>query len=97
MDDDVHPVQGAHEALAVAHVADEVAQVRLVESHHLHLVLFQLIAAEDDDLLRLFLFQQDLGELLAERACAAGDEDDLVFPVHVYSVLRVACFVIGNW
>jgi hypothetical protein len=66
MDNDVHAVHCAHEPLPVAHIADEIAQRLVVESVHLHFVLFQLIAAEDDNLLRLFFRQQGLGEFLSE-------------------------------
>jgi hypothetical protein len=64
MDNNIHAMHGADEAFAVAHVADEIAQARVVESADLHFVLFQLVAAEDDDLLRLFLFKQDLVNFL---------------------------------
>ena len=55
---------------------------QLFESMHLHLMLFQLISAEDDDLPRLFFVKQCLREFLAERTRPACDEHNLIFPVH---------------
>ena len=53
-------------AIAVTHIADEITQGRVIVSVHLHFVLFQLIATEDDDLLWLFFLQRDLRKFLAE-------------------------------
>ena len=92
MDDDIHAVHRADEPLAVADVANEIAQGRMVEFAHLHFVLFQLVAAEDDDLLRLFLGKQRLCELLAEGSCPTCDEDDLIFPVHDFSYMSLRVF-----
>ena len=50
-------------AIRVAHIADEIAQARVVVSANLHFVLFQLVAAEDDDLLRAEVAQQDVQAL----------------------------------
>ena len=45
----------------------------MVKSRSLHLILLQLIAAVDDDLLRLEILEHDLDEFLAEGSCAASD------------------------
>ena len=66
----------------VAHIADEVAQARVVEAADAHFMLFELVPAEDDQLGRMVLRQHDLDEFLAERAGAAGDQDDFIVPVH---------------
>ena len=52
VDDDIDAVKGALEPIAIAHVADEVAHRRVppIGKHLPHLVLLQLVAAEDDQL-----------------------------------------------
>jgi hypothetical protein len=45
----------------------------MIETSHSHLVLLQLIAAEDDQALRLVIPQENLGALLAERSGPAGN------------------------
>lgn len=82
MDDDIHTVHRADKPLAVAHIADKIAQRGMVESLHAHFMLFQLVAAEDDDFPRLFFLEQGLRELLAEGTCSTSDEHNLIFPVH---------------
>ncbi len=84
MDDDIDSMHGADESLPVAHIADEIAQAFVVEPAHLHFMLFQLVAAEDDDLLRLLLLEQNFCKLLAEGPGPAGDEHCLIFPIHEY-------------
>ncbi len=86
VDDHIYPVHGAQQAVAVAHVADEIAQGWMRKSGHAHLVLLEFIAAEDDDLLRFFFFQQDFSKLLAKRARPTGDENYFIFPIHICSV-----------
>ena len=54
----------------------------MIESRSLHLILLQLIAAVDDDLLRLEILEHDLNEFLAERSRAACDQYNLIFPIH---------------
>ena len=54
----------------------------MVEPMHLHLMLLQLIAAEDDDLFRLLLFKESLRKFLSKGTCAAGNENNFIFPVH---------------
>ena len=47
-----------------------------------HLVLLQLVPREHDELLRPEIAEDELDELLAERARPAGDEDRLLRPGH---------------
>ena len=82
MDDDIHAVEGAPQALLIAHVADKIAQVGVVETRLAHLVLLQFVAAEDDHLGRLIFVQQDADEFLAKRAGSAGHQNNFIFPVH---------------
>ncbi len=56
----------ALQALCIAHVADEIAQAGMIESRRPHVVLFEFVAAEDDELLGMVLAQHHLDKLLAE-------------------------------
>ena len=60
----------------------------MVEPMHLHLMLLQLIAAEDDDLFRLLFFKEGLRKFLSKGTCAAGNENDFIFPVHDCSLFQ---------
>src|SRR5215217_4170698 len=91
MDNDIHAVHSSHKPFTVTHVANKIAQRRMVISMHFHFVLLQFIPAEDNDLLRLFFLQRDLREFFAERPCPAGDEYGLIFPVHVNLSVRYHC------
>ena len=82
MHHDAYPGQGALQALRVAHVPDEVAQAGMIEARRPHVMLLELVAAEDDELLRMVITQHHLGELLSERTCPARDQDHLFLPVH---------------
>ena len=66
--------QRALETLAVAHVADEVAQLWRLQRLR-HLVLLELIARINDDPARLVELENAAHEPLAERAGSAGDEN----------------------
>nr|BFE77007.1 hypothetical protein GCM10020092_103080 [Actinoplanes digitatis] len=75
MHDVVDAVHGAGEALAVAYVADEEAQPRVVAEHLPDLVLLQFVAGEHDDALRVQVCQRVTQEGLAERTGRTGDQD----------------------
>ena len=75
VDDVVDAVHGPVEAVAVADVADEPAQPRVVAEQLAALVLLELVAAEDHDPLGVVVLQGLGDERLAERAGATGDED----------------------
>jgi len=79
MDDDVHAIHGPSEAVPIADVPDEVPDARVIESVRPHLVLFELVAAEDDEFPNRLL-QDDLGELLAEGSRAARNQDSSILP-----------------
>src|SRR5688572_12507323 len=57
MHDNVHPVESPVESIAVAHVPDEEADVRVlvIREMRMHLRLLQLISAENDQALRIEL------------------------------------------
>src|SRR6185503_9941076 len=56
-------------------------RILLHRENLLHLVLLQLIAAEDDEAARLVMLDNRLDEVLAEGARAAGDEHALVVQI----------------
>jgi len=77
VDDVVHAVEGALEALAVAHVTDEVADGRVVVHGVLkrHLVLLLLVPRKDDELLQVGVVLEEVGgKRFAQRARATGNE-----------------------
>ena len=74
VDDHVDAVESAAQPRLVADVADEVAQPVVVEQLA-HLVLLQLVAAEDDDALRVPLGERVPQERAAEGPGGAGDQD----------------------
>ena len=77
MDDVVHAVECALEALAVAHISDEVADGRVVIHgvFERHLVLLLLIPGEDDQFFHIGMVPEQVGgEGSAQGAGAAGDE-----------------------
>ena len=78
MDHDIDTLEGPVQTVAVAHVAEEEAQAHILEPLR-HLRLLHFVAAEHDELPGVPVFQRDLGELLAERAGAAGDQYGLAF------------------
>jgi hypothetical protein len=87
VDHDVDAAQGQGQALAIAHVAEEEAQLgvgRLVEllaQLDLHVALLQFVAGIDDHLAGASAAQHGLDEAPAERAGAAGDQDDLAVQI----------------
>ena len=88
----VFPPLELHDEDLRALLLDELELLELVgdgrqPALELFLVLLQLVAAEDDNLFRLFFLERDLRKLLAKRTCPARDEDGLILPVHEYSLL----------
>src|SRR6185369_6807837 len=71
------------EAVAVTHIADEKAQIRieLLREALLHLELFQFVAREDDESARLVAFDDRLQKVFTKRARAPGDQDRLVVQI----------------
>ena len=82
VDHDRHSGKGALQALRVAHVPNEVAEAGMIEAPHPHIVLLELVTAEDDELLGMVVTQHHLHELLPERPRPAGDQHNLIGPVH---------------
>ena len=70
---DIDALESAFETVAVAHVADEEAQLTVREALR-HLVLLELVARIDDDAGGPMLGEQPAHECLAERAGAAGHQ-----------------------
>ena len=73
MDDEVDAVHRHLEAIAIAHVADEIAHALRVELL-LHLELLEFVARIDDQLSRPESLEQYAGEFLPERTGASGDQ-----------------------
>src|ERR1022692_205236 len=73
VDDHIDSHHGTPQAVQIAHVADEIAETGIVESTHPHFVLFQFVAAKDDQALRIVLAKEDLRALPSERPGAAGN------------------------
>jgi hypothetical protein len=76
MEDRVDPVHRPEEAVAVADVADEEADVRPVLEPLALVELLRLVAAEDPDDRRVVL-DQLVNEAAPDRPGPAGDEDPL--------------------
>jgi hypothetical protein len=53
----------------------------MVETTDPHLVLLELVAAEDDQALRLVLIEQDFGAFLAKRTGSPGDQNILAVKI----------------
>jgi hypothetical protein len=71
-------VECASQAIDIAHVPDEVAEAGVVEATGAHLMLLELVAAEDDQLLRAVIPKHDLDELFAERSGPTCYENNLI-------------------
>jgi hypothetical protein len=86
--------EGAPERLFVAHVADKIAHARIARLGKAlaHVELLELVAAEDDQLLRLVTPQHGFDEFIAERACAASKQNDFVIDdFHAVALLQRQC------
>jgi len=85
MDDDIHTPESQQQAVAVADIAEEEAHLgHLVGAEDLfhiaaHFVLLQLVARQDDDLLRIEAGQQGVHHPAAEGPGASGDQHRLAF------------------
>src|SRR6185437_2765462 len=88
--DDVHIVKRAVQPLFVAHVADEIAYVCRVKSLGSHRELLHLIAAENDDFLRLIIGHQQGSELPSKAARPAGNQNCFFAPVHTFACAKAA-------
>src|SRR5215831_2983895 len=83
MHDVINIAQREFQAVAVAHVTDEIAEEGiLLDAEALrHLELLELVAREDDQALGLVAFADRLQEMLAEGAGPAGHQHRLVVQV----------------
>jgi len=81
VDNVVHTLEGPGEPVTVPHIAEKITDAGIfldVEALG-HLELLELVAAEDDEPLRLVVLEHDLDKLLPEGSGPAGDEN--IFPV----------------
>jgi hypothetical protein len=80
VDDVFNVFHGGFEALAVAHIADEVANGVVFRMRKIlrHLILLLFIAREDDQTFNAWpAFQYVFCKVCTQRSCAAGDEHTL--------------------
>ncbi|MPN26660.1 hypothetical protein SDC9_174085 [bioreactor metagenome] len=66
MDNHINAFKCAVQTFFIADIADEVAQGRVFVAGHTHLMLFELIAAVDNDLGRMILFEHHLNKFFTE-------------------------------
>src|ERR1051325_10919408 len=83
--------EGTLQALRIPHVADEIAQTRMVESRDPHVMLLKFVAAEDDKLLWMVVAEHGLHKLLSKRPRATGDKHNLFRPIHPWLLLENEC------
>ncbi len=86
MDDDIHTVKGTAQTLLIAYIADKIAQAWMIVTGDPHLMLLELIAAENNDLRRVIFLKHHLDEFLAKRTGTAGDKYNTLCPIHVSSL-----------
>src|SRR5216684_6139181 len=71
------PLQPLH----VAHVSNEIPHAGMIEARRSHLMLLQLVPAEDHQSLRLVIAQHDLHKLLPERSCSTRYQYRFLRPI----------------
>jgi len=88
MHHDLHPVEGAIQAVLVSHIADEEAEVRIAVDRKVlpHLELFELVPAVDGQASRAMLRQDSGDELSTERARAAGQQNGRAVKTHAHAL-----------
>src|ERR1051325_2084663 len=84
-----HAGKRAFQSLGIPHVTNKIPQARMIETGHPHIVLFEFVAAEDDELLRMVVAEHGLHKLFSERSGATGDQHDLFRPIHPWALLIV--------
>ena len=70
------------QSIDIPNIADEVAQAGMLESGFPHLVLFQLVAAENHQPARLVIAQHDVDELFSKGSRAARYQHRFLRPIH---------------
>ena len=78
VNDHVDSLACALQPLEIANISEKEANP-IVFDRLRHLILLQLVATEDDDLMRLVLREHGTYELRPKRAGSTGHEDSLVF------------------
>ena len=82
--------EGTLQTLRVAYVTDKISQAGMIKSPHPHVMLLELVAAEDDQLLRMVVAEHRLHKLFPERSGAARDQHNLFRPIHPWALLGFA-------
>ncbi len=73
MHHDIHTMHGASQAVAVAHIPNEITDIRVIQATQAHFQLFELISAKDDQLGGMEFLHHDLDKLLAKGTGATGN------------------------
>src|SRR5208282_5028407 len=82
VDDHRHARERPLQALHVPNVSDEITQAGMIEAGRPHLMLLQLVAAENYQSVRLVIAQHDLHKLLPERPGSARHQYRFLRPIH---------------
>jgi hypothetical protein len=79
MHHDINIIECAVQAVPIAHISDEVAHAGMCchWKSVAHLVLLELVTAENDQPLRVETVEDGLNEFLAKRSCPTRDKYDL--------------------
>jgi hypothetical protein len=81
MHNDIDALHGPAQAIHIADVSQKEAQAGMIQPVHAHLMLFQLVPAEDDQFLGMIVTEHHPSELLPERAGSAGHQNCSLRPV----------------
>ena len=100
MNDNIDAVKSTLEAWEVADITNEITNTWIIV-FFCHVMLFELVAAEDDDFLRPGFLEEKFNKVFAEKAGSSGDEHSfsLIGGVHViwfYSRASVAERCVGK-
>src|SRR5204863_1699 len=83
---DSHTGKGTLQTLRIADITDEVTQAGMIKARGSHIMLLQLVAAEDDKFLGMVIAQHQFREFLAEGSCRTRDQHNLFRPIHAMSL-----------
>ena len=89
MDNDIHLLEGAAQADAIANIPDEIAERGVVVASDTHFMLLQFIAAEDDELPRMKFAQHDFGEFFADEP--VPPVTSTVLPFNSFAICSLVC------
>src|SRR5579863_10045684 len=82
MNRDRDSIESSFQPLRIPHIANEIPQTGMVKTGGLHVMLLELIAAEDDQLARMEIPQHYFHKLFAKGPGSSRHDYDLFRPVH---------------